>query len=205
MLPNNHSGKFIVFEGLDGSGQTTQVELLKEFLEKKQYSVVTTKEPTQDSKAGLKIKKILTEKIKIDPFELQKLFAEDRACHLKKVIIPNLKNGKIVISDRYFFSSFAFGSADGADLEKIIELNNQFLLPDICFLLKVSPKECIRRIEKRGEPKTLFEEEKKLAKVWHFYEIISKRFKCIKIIDGEKSIDDVFNEIKEVITTRELL
>ncbi len=204
MLPNNYSGKFIVFEGLDGSGQTTQVELLKEFLEKKQYSVVATKEPTQDSKAGLKIKKILTEKIKIDPFELQKLFAEDRACHLREIIIPNLKDGKIVISDRYFFSSFAFGSADGADLEKIIELNNQFLLPDICFLLKVSPKECIKRIEKRGEPKTLFEEERKLAKVWHFYEIISKRFKCIKIIDGEKPIDDVFNDIKKIIL-RELL
>ncbi len=196
MIKNSYPGKFIVIEGLDGSGQSTQVALLKDFLIKQDFEVIATKEPTQDSEAGKKIKKILTEKIEIDPWELQKLYAQDRKEHLEKVIIPALKRERIVISDRYFFSSFAYGTAHGADLEEIIKLNEDFLYPNITFILKVRSEICIERIEKRGDPKTLFEKREQLSKVWQVYEKLSSRFENIKIIDGEKSIEQVFEQIK---------
>lgn len=197
MLKNNYSGKFIVFEGLDGSGQTTQVRLLKDFLESKGYNVITTKEPTSDSEAGRKIRQILDEKEKINPDDLQKLFAKDRQKHLDHLIIPLLKEGKIVISDRYFFSSFAYGVSEGLSLDWLIELNNDFFIPDLTFILKVRAEVSISRIEKRGEPKTLFEKQEKLAKVWENYQIMPERFKKCFLIDGEKSIEEVFEEIKK--------
>jgi len=190
------SGKFIVFEGLDGSGQTTQASLLRDFFVKKGKKVILTKEPTQNSKAGIKIKKILTEKIKVDPLELQKLFSKDREKHLKEVIIPALEKDKIVISDRYFFSSFAYGAAEGLKLQELIDLNKDFLYPDLIFFLKVEPATCIKRIEKRKSLKTIFEAKEKLTRVFKFYKVFPKTFKNIIIINGEKSIKEVFKEIK---------
>ncbi|MDD5047666.1 MAG: dTMP kinase, partial [Methanoregulaceae archaeon] len=110
MPDNPYKGKFIVFEGLDGSGQSTQVKLLADFLKNKNIKVLATKEPTLDSAAGRLIRKALDKKTKILPKKFQELYAQDRKEHLNKVIIPNLEKGKTVISDRYFFSSFAYGS-----------------------------------------------------------------------------------------------
>ena len=99
MKKNLYSGKFIVFEGLDGSGQSTQSKLLAGFLKKKHYKVLLTKEPTPDSEAGKKIRKILDKKLKVKPAAFQKLYAKDRKEHLGKEIVPALKKGKIVISE----------------------------------------------------------------------------------------------------------
>ncbi|MCD6412210.1 dTMP kinase [bacterium] len=196
---NFYPGKFIVFEGLDGSGQTTQATLLKDFLEKEGKKVLLTKEPTKNSPFAKKIEKILEKKEKISPFKLQKLFALDRAWHLEKEIIPALKKGKIVISDRYFFSSFAYGASEGLSLKNLIKLNQKFLLPDLTLILKVSPKKCIQRIKKRGEKITLFEKEKKLKKVWGFYQKFPKMFEKVKLIDGEEEIKKVFQKVKKEV------
>jgi len=199
MNKNYYKGKFIVFEGLDGSGQSTQVRLLKDFFINQGHSVISTKEPTLNSAAGKKIREVLDEKIKISPEELQQLFVEDRREHQQNLIIPSLEKNKIVISDRYFFSTFAYGAADGLDLEKLIEMNSGFLLPDLTFLLKVSPDICIERILKRGEGVKLFEKKEKLAKVWKVYEILLSRFENVNIIDGEKTIEEVFFEIEKIV------
>ena len=95
MQKNPYPGKFIVIEGLDGSGQSTQAELLKNFLLKEGHKVVLTKEPTQDSEAGKKIKEVLGEAIKLESQLLQELFVEDRKEHLQNLIIPALKEGKM--------------------------------------------------------------------------------------------------------------
>ena len=195
MLKNHYSGKFIVFDGLDGSGQSTQAGLLRDFLSGKSHQVVLTKEPTLDSEAGKKIRQILNKKTWVAPMQLQKLFARDRQEHLEKVIIPALKEGKTVISDRYFFSSFAYGVASGLDLNWLIKINDEFLLPDLTFILKVSPEICHQRIEKRGRKKTLFEEKEKLTKVWETYKILPSLFENVYIIEGEKPIKEVFYEI----------
>jgi len=203
MIKNPYRGKFIVIEGLDGSGQSTQAALLRDFLVKKGYKVVLTKEPTLDSKAGKKIRKILDKKIEIKPKKLQELFAQDRKEHLENLIIPSLKEGKIVISDRYFFSSFAYGAADGLDLDWLIKVNKEFLLPDLTFILKVKPEVCLERIEKRNKERTLFEEKEKLAKVWQIYKILPKKFKNVKVIEGEKAIKEVFSQVKNIVRSKQ--
>jgi len=130
-------GFFVVFEGPDGSGQSTQVELLVNYLKAKGCKVLATKEPTLQSKAGKTIREALDEKIKLGPQELQGLFTKDRASHLKNIILPALKRGKIVISDRYFFSSFAFGAANGVSLDWLVRMNKMFLHPDLTLILDV--------------------------------------------------------------------
>lgn len=196
ILSRPKGAKFIVFEGLDGSGQSTQANLLRDFLTKKGLKVVLTKEPTLDSEAGKKIRKVLDKKEIISSEKLQKLFVQDRKEHLKNLIIPALKRGKTVICDRYFFSTFAYGKAQGLSLNWLIKLNEKFLLPDLIFILKTRPLICIKRIIKRNLKRTLFEEKKKLIKVWQAYKDLPKYFKNVYIIDGEKKINEVFSEIK---------
>jgi len=203
MIKNPHPGKFIVIEGLDGSGQSTQAELLRDFLAERGHDVVLTKEPTKDSEAAKKIHQALEKKdTGVEPRHLQELFAQDRGEHLEKLITPALKEGKIVISDRYFFSSFAYGAASGVELEKLIELNERFLLPELIIVLKVRPEVCMVRIGKRGEPQTFFEEKEKLAKVWQVYEVLPKRFENVYIINGEKPIEEVFEDIKNLVHSK---
>jgi len=198
MKNNPYPGKFIVFEGLDGSGQSTQAGLLKDFLIKKSYQVILTKEPTLDSEAGKRIRETLDKKFETEPSKLQELFAQDRKKHLENVIIPALKEGKIVISDRYFFSSFAYGASSGVNLDWLIKINNEFLLPDLTFILKVKPEVCLERIEKRNLKRTFFEEKEKLEKVWQNYQVLPARFENVYMIEGEKPKEAVFSQIKEI-------
>lgn len=194
--PRNHyGGKFIVFEGLDGSGQSTQARLLKEYFEKQNEKVFLTKEPTQTTEAGKKIKEVLEEKIKIDPLKLQKLFVADRAEHLKKEIIPSLKRGEIVISDRYFFSTLAFGGLD-VPMERLIKLNGRFIYPDKVIFLKVRPKICLERIEKRGEGVRFFEKLDKLKKILKNYQEVIRLSDDIVVVNGEKGIKEIHQKIK---------
>lgn len=196
-IKSMEKGKFIVFEGLDGSGQSTQAQLLKDYLEKeKNIQVVLTKEPTRELTVSLLIQKVVKKEISITPAALQLLICADRAEHLEKVIIPALAKGFWVISDRYFYSAMAFGSLD-LDVNWLIKVNEIFLKPDITFLLKVDAEICIKRIDENRDKRDFFEESEKLKKIWQTYEILSKRFPDIKIINGEKSIIEVASDIKE--------
>src|SRR3989338_2355735 len=103
---------FIAFEGLDGSGSSTQAQLLAKRLEKKGKKVLVTKEPTSDNPTGKLIRSVLQHRQKMSPQELQRLFTEDRAEHLKNVIEPALAAGTTVITDRYLFSTLAYGALE---------------------------------------------------------------------------------------------
>jgi len=202
MIQNNNQGKFIVFEGLDGSGQSTQAELLRKFLIELGFEVVLTKEPTKDSQASREIRETLDKKIKISPQKLQELFTQDRREHLANLIIPALKAGKMVISDRYFFSTFAYGVFSGLELDWLMKINDEFLVPDLTFILKVKPETCVSRIEKRGISKTLFEETQKLSGVWKTYAILPDHIKNAYIIDGEKTIEEVFAQVESLVHSK---
>jgi len=195
-------GRFIVFEGLDGSGQTTQVNFLVNFLKKNRIPVFQTKEPTKNSEFGREIRKVLKGEAQINPQGLQELFAKDRESHLKNEIIPNLEQGRIVVSDRYYFSSFAFGSSDGADESWLLRRNKDFLLPDAVFFLDVKPEIAIKRIQNRGGKIEFFERKEKLEKAYNFYKYFLKKFENetrIFYINGEKSPENVFTDIKNII------
>lgn len=201
MQKNLYGGKFIVFEGLDGSGQSTQVKLLTEYFEKQGREVFLTKEPTKTTQAGKKIQSVLNEKKKIKPLQLQELFAQDRQEHLEKEIIPALKKGKIVISDRYFFSTLAFGGLN-VPVAKLEKINDDFLYPDKIFFLKVAPTECVRRIIKRGEGVKFFEKLDKLKKVDNNYSQICLRFPDVEIINGQEKIGEIHRRIRSFFNNK---
>jgi len=199
MIKSDYLGKFIVVEGLDGSGKSAQVDLLIDFLKEIGKEVVITKEPTMDSEAGRKIKQALRKEIVIEPMELQKLYVEDRKEHLENKVIPALRDGKFVVSSRYAFSTFAYGSSEGLNINELIEMNKEFLLPDLTIIVDTNPESCIERIEGRGEPKELFEQKEKLTKVNEVYKKIPNMFENVIIVDGEKSIEQVFEQVKRVV------
>lgn len=188
------AGKFIVFEGLDGSGQSTQVRLLADKLTADGYEVVLGKEPTIDSAAGREIVEVLTHKKSMSPEDLQKLFVEDRKEHLQKTILPVVSAGKIFIEDRYIMSTLAFGSV-GCDMEWLVELNKGLLWPDATFILKVRPEVSLARIAARGKPAELFEKKEKLEKVATAYDSLAKRFPKCFVLDGELSIKEVHAQV----------
>ncbi|MBD3207911.1 MAG: dTMP kinase [Candidatus Nealsonbacteria bacterium] len=199
MKKNTFPGKFIVFEGPDGSGQSTQSELLKDYLSENGYGVMLTKEPTFESEPGKEARRMMEKEIEFDPKRNQELITQDREYHLEKTVIPALKEGKIVISDRYFFSTFAYGAASGLDMAWLIEINDDYIYPDLVFLLKVAPDVCVERILKRGKKISVFEKEEKLEKILDAYEKLPGRFENIYIVNGERKIPKVFEQIKAII------
>ena len=185
-------GRFIVFEGLDGSGQSTQAEILSRHLKGH-----LTKEPTNNLIGGL-IRGQLQGDWKTEPECLQLLFTADRAHHLEKEILPLLNKGIDVVCDRYMFSTIAFGSLGIDDWQWLKDLNKRFLLPDIVFYLKVSPKSCIKRIKENRNSFELFEKEKKLEKIEKGYEALAKEYSIFKVIDGEREIKEIAEEVKSI-------
>ena len=186
--------KFIVIEGLDGCGKTTQVKLLAEKLRKQGEKVIETDEPTKGP-VGKLIRQVLEKKVILPPNALQLLFVADRGDHLRRTIKPALSAGKIVISDRYLWSTIAYGSLN-LDKNWLLSLHRYCLYPDISIFLEVKPKICLQRIGLRGEGKTIFEEEEKLRKVWQIYQWLAKKFgEDIIIIDGERKPEVISREI----------
>ncbi|MEI6626979.1 MAG: dTMP kinase [bacterium] len=198
MFKNKLSGKFIAIEGLDGCGASTQVELVKSYLKSQKTPIIATSEPTGDI-VGSIIRGYLNKEYKLNsPEALQLLFAADRANHLAKEIVPKLSSGINVISDRYFLSSLAYGSLD-VDTNWLAEINSQFILPDLTIILRISAKTSASRIKKDRVGIELFNNEEKITQVWSAYEKLTKQYPNIIIVDGEKTVEEVFEEIKIAI------
>jgi len=182
-------GKFVVVEGLDGSGASTQVAMLSEYLASKRYKVLVTKEPTNNLIGGL-IRGQLTHEWKSNPECLQLLFAADRSHHIEKEIIPALEKGMIVISDRYMYSSLAFGSID-CDIEWLKSINAKFLKPDVSIILNVPPEVSLERIGHARAGFELFEDKAKLDKVRTAFDMLAKENPHVKVIDGTMPVNKV--------------
>lgn len=191
-------GKFIVFEGLDGSGQSTQVSLLKAYLEERGYTVALGKEPTPDYEAGRELREIFTGKKTATPRRIQELFAVDRAEHVSHDIVPALERGDIFISDRYVMSTLAFGYPEN-DMEWLKAINAKFPWPDLIICLSVRPEVSLDRIEKRGKPKELFEKLEKLSVVAANYKELSTSLPSCVVVNGEQTPEEVHADVVEKI------
>ena len=202
MYKNPYLGKFIVIEGIDGAGSSTQAEGVVSYFRELGKKFHLTKEPTNNLIGGL-IRGQLTSDWKSSPECLQLLFAADRAHHLEKEIIPLLKKGVSVISDRYFFSTIAFGAMAMNDKDWLLDINKPFMLPDLTFLLKVSPEAAKKRIKQNRFSIELFEKKEKLAMTWQNYEKLAKKFKNVYVVDGEKPIREIsyeiINKVKKIL------
>lgn len=198
MIKNTHPGLFIAFEGLDGSGASIQASLLASILKQEGYRTHLTKEPTDYLIGGL-IKGSLTGEWKTNAETLQLLFAADRDHHLHKEIIPKLEAGFVVISDRYAFSSIAYGSLEIDDINWLEGVNERFIEPNLTFVIKVRPKICALRLKQSRYELELFREEEKLSKVWKAYERLAEKYKNVFIIDGEQEEMDIIKEILKIV------
>ena len=195
-------GKFIVIEGLDGSGASTQVAMLSEYLASKGYKVLVTKEPTNNLIGGL-IRGQLTHEWKSNPECLQLLFAADRSHHIEKEIIPALEKGYVVISDRYLYSSLAFGSID-CDIDWLKSINAKFLKPDVSVILNVPPEISVERISRSRAGFELFEDKTKLEKVRAAFDRLAKENSSVIVIDGTMPVNKVsmavVREVQKVLS-----
>lgn len=197
-------GYFISFEGVDGSGKSTQITKLKEYFEKKGYKVVLTREPG-GTDIGEKIRRIILEPSNGEMTYMTEalLYAASRAQHVEEVIKPAVESGKIVICDRFVDSSIAY-QGYGRKLGECVEVINSYAIekyiPDITFLMKVKPGVGSERIKDRKRDRIEMESEEFYLRVYNGYEELENRFpERIIGIDASHTIDDIQNNIIEHI------
>ncbi len=199
-------GIFIVMEGIDGAGKSTQARLLAKWFEERGYEVVLTKEPTDTAFGKLIRKLVLTggkegiiDGARISHEAEALLFAADRAEHVAKLIKPSLQAGKVVISDRYFYSSLAYQWARGLDLEWLIDLNRFAIRPNLVILLDLPVKESMKRINGRSI-KSEFDRIAELQKkVRENYLKLAERFPEMRIVNALASVEDIHNDIVALV------
>jgi len=190
-------GKFVVIEGIDGCGKSMQMEMLKEKLKEE---VVFTREHTLDGPVGRLIEEIVNKRVKLDAVAVQLCFTADRIDHVKRVVELELKKGKTVISDRYYWSTVAYGSLV-ADKEWLLELNEKVVRkPDLVILIDVSAEIGVERMKGSRNEKTIFEKRKKLAKARKTYLWLAEKYKksCV-VIDGTKKPEEINQKILNIL------
>ncbi|MDH7512452.1 MAG: dTMP kinase [Clostridiales bacterium] len=157
-------GVLIVIEGIDGAGKSTQARLLHKKLLSEGYPAVYFREPTK-GKWGREVKKLARRADSLSPEEELDLFLKDREENVKKNLRPALSRKKVVILDRYYFSTIAYQGAKGISPARIRKLHQAFAIkPDLVFILDINPAEGLERIRMRKRKDILFEREDYLAR-----------------------------------------
>ncbi len=200
---------FIAFEGIDGSGKSTQVKLLKQKLEAAGLKVYTTCEPT-DSPIGKIIRDIFNHKMEADHRTIAGLFVADRLDHLLNKtngILKKLEEGYTVITDRYYFSSYAYQSTH-VDQDWVIKANSlsaNLRRPDLNIYIDISPELSIDRLNKGRESIELYETLENLQNVRDKYFEIMELLKVeekVLIVDGNREPETISGEIWDNIANR---
>ena len=188
---------FWVLEGLDGAGTTTQLKNLEAYMQDKELPVFRTAEPTI-YETGRFIRRVLSGEVKVPQSTIAYLFAADRDNHINNPeygIISHLNKGEVVISDRYFFSSFAYQSI-GFDPDAVMMLNSRFPYPELVLYVDTPVEDCISRIDSRGSDKEIYEKQDYQTKVRENYEKFFSNLPegCRLIrVDGTLSREEIFS------------
>lgn len=191
-------GLLIVFEGIDGTGKSTQMSLLAIALREKGLAVIATREPTE-GKFGRQIRELYTNRSGVTPERELELFLADRQEHVDQVLTPGLQEGKIILCDRYFLSTAAYQGAIGFSPAEIIEKNSFAPSPDLALLFCAPPKIGIERITAgRGDILNDFEKEATLQKVAALFD--SLRLPYIQRIDASGSIEAIHHTVLQAVT-----
>ncbi len=192
-----HKGFLIVFEGIDGAGKSTQADVLMKTLREKGFNVVYFREPSE-GKWGCEIKRKAAHPDSLSPEEELELFLKDRKENVEKNLKPALKEKKIVILDRYYFSTIAYQGAKGIDRVRIKKMNEKFVVePDLVFFLDVNPQDGLDRIKNRRKKDKLFERAEYLVRVREIF----RSFQGEKFIhiDASKPKKEISAQIEKTV------
>ncbi len=193
-------GRFIVVEGLDGAGSTTQVRLIADHLQRLGYSVQTTKEPS-DGPFGTVLRRAIEHEAVFSPELLALGFATDRLSHMQEPggTLDLLESGIWIVSDRYLPSALAYQAAQGVDIGWLKTINEFAPIPDATVFVDTPVKTCLSRITVRGENEDdIFHKRSTLYAVRKEYsKILSSGFRLGRLItaDGSKPIPEIQNQI----------
>jgi dTMP kinase len=190
-------GILIVFEGIDGSGKSTQAALLIERLKEKGFEIVYFREPSE-GKWGRKIKTKALHPDSLSPEEELGLFLKDRKENVATNLKPALSEKKIIVLDRYYYSTIAYQGARGIDTKRIRKMNEDFVVKaDLVFILDIEPRKGLERIKDRAKKDKLFEQKDYLVKVRRIFRSI--KGKNIFHIDGRKPKEKIAEEIEKIV------
>lgn len=209
---NPYKTLYIALEGIDGSGKTVQIPRLREFFQKEKKEVITTREPRKEGLIADIINRLLLGSIDVPKEAFQYLFTFDRFLHHHELVLPALHVGKIVITDRCFWSAIPYGMWEmgskynyeerkiSSFAQSLLIMQSQFVAPDITFYLDVTPDVAVRRLMKKKDKKEIYEEEHILKKVFEGYQWLLREFPHeFSIIDARKSIEDVTADMIKII------
>ena len=191
-------GKLIAFEGIDGCGKSTQLEMLAGALRGRGVDVVCTREPTEGSH-GRRIRAMARSGEQVDPNQELEWFVADRREHVDSVIEPALAAGRVVLTDRYTLSSVAYQGARGLDAEAILaDSEAQFPLPDLVVLVEIDPEKGLARVNARGgvaEP--AFEEIEFQRRVAEHFAALDCPY--LARVPGDAAPDEVHRRVAEIV------
>lgn len=199
----NQTPKFIVFEGIDGAGKTTQIALLCRALEERGITCMTTLEPTE-LPSGKLLRRALSGETPKTALEMAEMFATDRKIHNThptEGIAVTLEKGITVISDRYYYSSLAYqGAALGYETVAKLNLDNPDIRrPDLCIFLDLIPEQSLARIGNRGEKTEIYENLDYLTRTRAMFFDVFDRLKDkgehIAVIDASGSVEQVSEKV----------
>lgn len=208
-----NKGRLISFEGLDGAGKTTQIELLTRWLDEQRIAYVRTREPG-GTPLGLEIRQLLLNRpdLEIIPLAEAFLFQADRAQHFERVVLPALAEGKLVITDRCLDASIAYqGYARGVGVDLITQLSliaTEEHLPDLTILLDLDPTQVQNRTDVDNDTSGLREEQTRFDKeAVQFHQRVREGFlllaqtypERIQVIDASRAPTEVHREIVAVV------
>ena len=202
-------GFFITFEGIDGSGKSTQIQKLAKFLEDNGFDIIMTREPG-GSVGGEEIRNLLLQG-EVDRWSAETeilLFTAARRDHLERIILPALQDGKIVICDRFTDSTRMYQGMRGPKLRDLVDKLTEEVIncdPDLTIIIDIDPEISLRRAKSRETAEERFEDfgvdlQKKMRK--GFIDL-SKEFNSrIKVVNGQQSVDDLAKEIFSLVKAR---
>ncbi len=203
-------GKFIVFEGLDGCGKSTQAQNLVDRLNALGIAAHYTYEPTNDSIPGREARKVIRKETSLRAETAALLFVADRFEHITNFVLPAVERGETVVSDRYYFSNVAYQGLE-MDKDTILRLNEMMIAdriqPDAIVFLDVPPEECLERINHNRQHEDLFDEVSKLAAVRdNYFEVFGKmkdREKLMVLdlagLDAEAAAEKIWEAVRGVV------
>ena len=202
-------GFFISFEGIDGSGKSTQIQHLGKYLETLGFDVIITREPG-GSVGGEQIRNLLLQGA-VDRWSAETeilLFTAARRDHLERIILPALEDGKVVICDRFTDSTRMYQGMRGPSLRNLVELLNEKVIkcdPDLTIIIDINPETGLKRAKSRKTVEERFEDfgvELQMKMRQGFIELAKEFSNRIEVVNGQQSVDELAQDICTLVKAR---